>query len=304
MSLYKRCRPQIAEVFSIFGLPDDTIDDLQRSVDVTQAWVSGDHSDQTTESLSKYEFEPAQSDRLHQLYDELGMNQEYRFAPGHLDQIVVLGGLAVGNDRRMQFLKDTLQHGDVTTDRIMLLGGQRRMLQNETEDLENTFQQIKLNGTADKWSELMQARSPDTYWETDMMRAAAVSKMGSLVVKQMHLKMYNEDPLLRYELDWQGTPVTLMHTHKVERKDGKPRHTTEACMADWIKTIPPYAARVGFIGANPHTERMGKTARRALQEGGGPDIELVIAGPASSKKLGHSFYFGELARSLYEDSKY
>jgi hypothetical protein len=140
-------------------------------------------------------------------------------------------------------------------------------------------------------------------WETDLVRLAGIARLGNLSLKQLHLRLGNQDPLKRYEFDWHGTPVSLLHTLAVER-NGEPRHNTEACMRDWLRTYhPPIGARVGFVAANPHLDRVTRSAQAVLNDEGRSDIQLVAGGPGISPKAGHSIVLGEVARLLYEDQR-
>jgi hypothetical protein len=219
------------------------------------------------------------------------------------DHTIVLGGIHRGNNRRLVFMNKVLTHGTTITDDITLLGGERRVYP-ETELDEIAANMAKLANVNEPWLDFLRSSKLETWWETDLLRLAARARLGPLAVVgaeygslsakyRPHLQTFN----------WRNIPLAIMHTRAIARQ-GEPRHTTEACMSDWLTTRQPKEnARVAFMSANPHLIRMGRSAQAVLLAEDRADIELVVAGPASVEGLGHSHYLGEVARQLYEDKR-
>lgn len=292
-------QPQLREVLSIVGVPETAMNSLGEAVDATQPWVKGDHS----RPLHTFHVEEANKPALRELYDQLGLVRERPLPAGHYDQIVVLGAVQSGNNRRLRFVADALRT-DAQTDGIVLLGGQRRMFaERETEEVDANIEAVIDSGKHDKLVAKFEKFGADNIWETDLIRLAAAEQLGDLTLRRLHVRLANADPLGRYEFALGDLPVTLLHTLAVER-NGEPRHNTEACIEDWVKTLQPkQGSRVGFICANPHMERTTRAAQHVLNRLGRSDIQLIPAGPAAPEGIGDSMYLGEIARLLYEDQR-
>lgn len=295
--------PQIKDVFSIVGLPDSGTDTLEGAVELTQPWVEGDHS----RPKNKIDLDEAQRQDLQPIFEDLGMMRERPFPPGHYDQIIVLGAIHAGNIRRAEFVGRMLSREDITTDRVVLLGGQRRIYEErEMDDIATNLGEIYWDDSGDEWVENFKADifagDADKRWETDLIRLAAVAKVGPLTLKKLHLELGDIDLVRRYEFDLNGLPVSLLHTRAVERPNGEPRHTTEACIKDWVETFEPAKdAHVGMVGANPHADRMVRSARAVLSTIERGDIDLTLGSAIAPAGIRESIYLGEIARSLYED---
>lgn len=275
-------------------------DSLESAVRITQPWVRGDHS----RPVQKFKhFTDAEVAKLLEIYNRLDMVAERPLPKGHYDDIVVLGATQVGNNRRIQFLRKSIDSGQVTTDRIMLLGGQRRAFEEVEKDvLEDNLETITKRGVGDSWIEQLRTRNISDLWETDLMRVAAITCLGSMALHQLHLRIANQETVEAYHFNWRNIPIVLQHTLAVER-NGAPRHTTEACIQDWLESYkPPTGARVAFIGAQPHLDRMGLSAKYVLRQSGRNDIQLEIGG-SSVANVTPAFYLGEVARRLYEEQR-
>lgn len=300
---FERHAAEIAEVFDIVGVPEEAKTDLDRAVYETQPWIRGDHSRPQHEFLIPND--SPESQRLHELYASLGLRHEQLLPAGRYDYILVPGAVQRGNNRRLELLNRLVTDQDVTADRIVLMGGQRHIFEEkEKDDIEANWAAVESQGTGGPWLESLKRGTAKLEWETDIMRLAAIQHLGPLAVKQWHLRLAHEDHVQRYEFEWQGVSLTLLHTLAVARQHGEARHTTEACMRDWLHTNEiPEGARIGFIAANPHMERMGKAAQMVLLEEGRADLRLVVAGSAGAPDLGHNIHLGEVARNLYEDQR-
>ncbi len=298
-SFYGQHQAGITRLFDIVGLPPEAAETLETAVTATQPWVQGDHSRPENRVILAESATP----ELHDIYDTFGLMKTYELPPGDYDQIVVLGGIHRGNNRRLKFLGQVVTSGKVDAERIMLLGGEREVyLEAEAELIDQNLRDIVSRNIADSWIERVQSGKVLIQWETDLLRLAAMAQLGSLTPKDSEYNggKLTDRPHLK-EFEWQRMPLFIMHTQAVARQ-GKPRHTTEACMVDWLDTVQPREnAHVAFIGANPHIARMGRSAAAILKTHGRSDIELVLAGPHSVEGLGHSHFLGEIARHLYED---
>lgn len=294
---------ELGEVFDIVGVPEEAKTDLNRAVNETQPWIRGDHS------RPQHEFriptDSLESQRLHELYPLLGLRDEQLLPAGHYDHILVPGAVQRGNNRRLELLNRLVAEHGVIPSHVVLMGGQRHIFEEkEKDDIEANWATVEARGTGGPWLESLKRGTATLEWETDIMRLAAIQHLGPLAVKQWHLRLAHEDHVQRYEFEWQGVPLTLLHTLAVARKHGEARHTTEACMQDWLHTNDiPIGAKVGFIAANPHMERMGKAAHMVLLEEGRGDVQLVVAGSAGAPNLGHNIHLGEVARNLFEDQR-
>jgi hypothetical protein len=284
-------------------------------VNHTQRWAKGDHS-KPEHALN---IDPVHTNRLHELYVDVGMRNEVLLAPGHYDTVLVPGAVQRGNVRRVDLLRRSVDLVDgigrplVAVDEAVLLGGQRHMWELEKEDFEETL--ILLDGVDDPWLDyIREVKDISKLWETDGLRLAAMAKLMPLVLQQVVLRPEEEriiikdgfqsevDPLQGYVFTYKSMVVSLMHTLAVPRANGDPRHTTEACVEDWLlRHNPPVGAHIGFIAANPHLERMVRATRRLLTRLGRSDLKLIAAGSAAPDPLGHGHFYGETARNLYED---
>lgn len=282
-------------------LPEDTFATLESAVSATQPWVAGDHS----RPLHHFSISPEQEPILHGLYQTLGLKDGRPLPSGHYDQIVALGAIHLGNNRRISFLERMISEGGVTTDRVMLLGGQRPIYpEKEKDDIEQNLESLRQKGTEDPWVRSVMADPGILRWETDLIRLAVADHIGRLVLDKLRFRIENREIIEGYDFMWNRTPVTLMHSLAASRPHGEPRHTTESCMADWLeRESPPQNATVGFISANPHLERTYKSANYILRQHDRSDIRLVLGGSATPDTAGHGIYLGEVARNLYEDAR-
>lgn len=283
------------------ALPPATFDSLESAVDATQPWIAGDHS----RPLFDHSISAEQDPVLRGIYGRLDLKEGKRLPAGHYDHIVALGAIHLGNNRRLAFLNDTMASGQVTTDRVMLLGGQREIYpEKEKDDIEANLESLRRKGTEDPWVQQVLADPSILHWETDLIRLAAADQIGSLVLHKLRFRLENPEIIEGYDFTWGRTPVTLMHSLAANRTYGKARHTTESCMADWLKhETPPENATVGFISANPHLNRTYRSTQYVLRQYDRDDINLVLGGSATPDTAGHSIYLGEVARSLFEDTR-
>lgn len=286
------------ELFDVLGVAKPS--SLKEAVEITQPWVRGDHS--RPEQTFK-QFTDEEAEQLLAIYRRLDMVEERALPSGHYDDIVVLGATQVGNNRRINFLRKSIESGNVTSNRIMLLGGQRRPFEEFEKDiLEENLAAIDKQEAADGWTQMLKTRDISDLWETDLMRVAAITQLGTLALHQLHLRIANQEAVEAYHFNWHDIPVILQHTLAVKR-NGAPRHTTEACIQDWLESYtPPIGARVAFIGAQPHLDRMALSARHVLRKMDRDDIMLEVGG-SSVANITPAFYLGEIARRLYEEQR-
>jgi hypothetical protein len=303
-SFFVRNQEGLAELFDIVGVPDEALTSIDEAVKHTQPWVKGDHS----RPGYQFDISPADNSKLHDLYARFGQKDETMLPSGPYHEIIVPGAVQRGNRRRLELLRRAVSEHEVTTSHITLLGGERRLFPEvEKDDIETTIDTLARRGSLEPWVESVRNMDVANLWETDGMRLAALEQLGPLVLKNTaqsdRCTTTNEaDSAEGYEFMWNDIAVSLMHTLAVDRPNGERRHTTEACVRDWLQRHePPQAARIGFIGANPHLERMGRATRTVLEAEGRGDLQLVVAGSASPPELGHGHYLGEIARNLYQD---
>ena len=295
---------QMASLFSILSLPLGAVANLETAVAATQPWVKGDHGHES------YDFglNDDQRNALWGIYHARDMVEQRALPAGHYDQILVFGAVHIGNDKRLAYLRNTFEGGDVSTDRIVLLGGERAMFpEREPEDVAQSIASVLQKQHADTWFQKFIQKSPEAIDETDLLRLAALDHLGPMVLKQLRLhigeelKWRTKTPVVRTEFGWQGVPLTLSHSRAHPRKDGDPRHTTESCVVDWlIELQPKLGSKVAIIGSQPHLDRMTMTVQRVLHGKGREDIQITAGGPNTTDATGHTIYLGEIARAEYE----
>lgn len=297
-SFYDRNLESIESLFDIYGVPLNTKSSLEDVVEVTQPWVKGDHArPEHTVSVTA-----EQSGELHKIYDAVGIKKEITLAPGHYDQIIIPGAVQRGNNRRLGFLATILAAGDITADRLVLLGGEREPYREveSTAIYENLKSLAGVEQTDKRVKEMVDGSTPAH--ETDLIRLAAAVQLGSMSLVSASQKFVGRTPIKRYDFEWMQMPVTLTHTKAVKRSNGPKRHTTGACMSDWLDHFSlPRDAKVGFIATNPHIERMARSAKRVITLASRSDIQLYHAGPGALDSYTHEIFRGEVARNLYED---
>lgn len=299
-SFYNSNRNGLGILFDALGLPENAAESLEDSILATQPWARGDHTDpeQRVEIPAEHEI------ALHSLYGLFEMKAEQLLPPDEYDQILLLGGMHLGNNRRIELTKRLLE-GGVLTDHVVLLGGERRERpQHERKHIVKNIAELASRQvhTVDPWVDEIVNDSTSIRWETDMLRLAASVHLGRLTPIAQIGEGRNPE---RLDMICRDKLITLLHTQAVNRPNSdEPRHTTEACIQHWLRVVDaPQDARVGFVTANPHIERTVKTARRALRYIGRGDIDLIAAGSAAVPRSDHHIYLGEIARNLYEDGK-
>jgi hypothetical protein len=299
-TFYGQHRDQLNRLFQLVQLPYAALDSLSDAVAATQPWVKGDHA----RPNHVFNIDETNSAELHDMYTSFGLRDAQRLSADHYDHTLVLGGVQRGNNHRLEFLHKTFTRGDVSTGDIALLGGERRVYpESELTAIDENLRQVA--AIQDSWLDQLRTTAIENWWETDLLRLAAIARLGgSLAVNhESQLDLSSDSRPHVQAFTWRNIPLMIMHTQAVERQ-GEPRHTTEACIADWLATAQPVDnARVAFLSANPHLRRMGRSAQASLAAEGRSDIELVVAGPAAYTDLGHSHYLGEIARHLYEDQR-
>ncbi|HEY5152372.1 MAG TPA: hypothetical protein VII55_00185 [Candidatus Saccharimonadales bacterium] len=298
-TFYEQNREGLDSLFSIVGLPELTNKSLPEVVAATQPWVKGDHA----RPEHSFSFGVGQTAELNEIYGSLGLRDAHELPPAIYDHTIVLGGVHRGNNRRLEFLGKALTRGNIITRDIMLLGGERRVYPEvELDTIEGNLD--KLASVDEPWLDRARKSDISLWWETDLLRLAARIHLGPLTAEGHDHGPFNTlyRPHLQ-QFNWRNMPLAIMHTRAISRQ-GEPRHTTEACMRDWLNTAQPTDnATVAFVAANPHMTRMGRSARAVLRSAGRSDIDLVVAGPASPDYVGHNHYLGEIARHLYEDQR-
>lgn len=310
-TFYERNRESLAEVFGVLGKPLDALDNLEDTVLVTQEWTGGDH----TRPNYEIDLTEEESKKLRGLYGALGLLDERQLPPGHYEQIILLGAKQVGNNRRLDMIGRMLTSGQVTTDRMVWFGGERHKEPDEADMTARNFAELGQRSGTDVWTGRILKQPERVRWETDLIRLAGAAQLGPLALKQLHLRVLDAaaepkkfvripdaDPISHYELEWNGTPVTLLHSQAVNRPNGEARHTSESCADDWLEIVPPaQGARVGFVTGNPHIERATRSVHAKLHKAGRDDVNFIGSGSAANPYQKHQIFLGEIARNLYED---
>lgn len=298
-TFYDRHQATLQEMFAVLQMPDAGRS-LGAAVEATQPWVQGDHH------LPEYvvSLSGVQSAKLATIYDHLGIIQPLALPEGHYDHLLMLGGIHDGNKARLEFIKAALQHGGVTSAQLDLLGGERQIYDNvEAAAIAEDIAELAKHEGGQEWLEGLQSGERQVVYETDSIRLAAAVHLGRLarVGKDIDFRRDSSREHI-YKFTWDDLAVTLLHTRAVARPKGKPRHTTEACVRDWVRHIAPEtSAYIGFVARNPHIERVTRVTCEVIKQEGRRDIEVVQAGPAA-QTVDHSLCMGEVARNLFEDT--
>ena len=299
-------RENLAEMADILDMPQTMAGSLEAAIELTQPWTRGDHS----RPENRVKLSEQQRAGLQPLFVKFGLTSRQPFPEGDYTHILVPGAVQKGNNGRIEFIKQSFQADTITSNDIVLLGGQRKVFgEVETSLLQADLAAIKQAGIVDSWVDTLNGDVSMLAWETDFMRLAAVKHLGALPLKELHVRIVDAaitsrgDAVQQYEFEWHGMPLRLLHTLATQRPNGQPRHTTESCVKEWVALAEPVqGARVGFVASNPHRDRMAKSTRRALASIGREDIQLVAAGPANAEGVGDHIFLGEIARNLYEDT--
>jgi hypothetical protein len=306
-SFFDEHRENLGVIADILHMPSNLTDSLESAVELTQPWTRGDHS----RPEAPIELSQQQRAELQPLFAQFGLTSRQNLPDGDYAHILVPGAVQKGNNGRIEFVKDSFQADTITSNDVVLLGGQRTVFgEVETALLQADLAAIKQAGTIDTWIEALGGDVDKLVWETDFMRLAAVKHLGALPLMELHLRMVDTasaapgDAVQQYEFEWHNMPLRLLHTLATQRPNGQARHTTESCVKEWVGLAQPAeGARVGFVASNPHRERMAKSARHSLASIGREDIQIIAAGPANATGVGDHIFLGEIARNLYEDTR-
>lgn len=299
---------ELDSLFRMLDMPADASDNLANAVQATQPWAKGDHFKPDNPII----LEGERQFQAREIYRTMGLVAAQPLEPGLYDQVIALGGTQRGNNMRLTFLAQTLSQGDVQIKEggnVVLWGGQRAPFEALEEEpiRENLLALADTNHPArmNAWLGALDAERTELRNETDLMRLSALQHLGNLSLRKMHIRLGVVDSLIsHYEFHGANYGVTLLNTAAVQRANGEPRHTTEACAEQWLNNSPPPKnAKIGFISSNPYIRRTALVVQRVATAGGRTDIEIVSAGPAAYHDAKDYLFLGEIARNLYEDSK-
>ncbi len=283
------------DLLNIVGL--EQVSDAKTAYEAFSHWAQGDHA----RPHNPLRLDGTRATQAHELYDKLGMVSERPLPTGDYDEVIVLGGIHQSNKRRVDYLARQLESKNIQLragGRIVVWAGERAMFPEKEADLVARDIDTLKQKNAAAWAENAQ-----DYSETIMARLAlsTEAKLGNVALKRLHLRLNDSNPLSYYEFLGEY-PLMLLHTKADERSLGAPRHSTETCTVDWLKTFQPRQdARVAFISSNPFIDRTARVVRRALSEQGREDITILAGGPAVIPETEDSVFLGEIARNLYED---
>lgn len=303
---FEQHRNELKDLFRVLGMEDKWSDNLDELVDITKPWVQGDHFKPTLRTVLSGDAEL----EARSLYQAMGLIDERSLPTGHYDQVIVLGGTQRANNLRLSFLAESLQRSDINLrGSIVVWGGQRDIF----PELEVALMRDSLKKTEEDvhparnnaWLRALKERGAEPRDETELLRLAALHRLGDLSLRRLRIRLNTADPLIsHYEFVTPDYELTLLHTPAVHRPQGEPRHTTEACAKEWLKHAPPsYQARVAFISGNPYMERTSRVVEQTIQAAGRTDISIIPVGPAAYPDAKDYLFLGEIARNLYEDSK-
>lgn len=305
-TFFELYQPEIQELFDVLGMERTAVANLPQAVEATQPWVEGDHFTPKYKTV----LEGDQAARALEVYERMGLVDEQLLPHGEYDQLIVLGGTQRANNERINFLKQQLADGAKVNGPIILWGGERsRDVEREAAELGKNIANLSdsnHSATQNPWLEVQRSNKALPENETELLRIAALQLLGNLPLKKMYIRLDTEvsgQPLIsRYEFDYNGQRLILMHTAAVARPQGEPRHTTEACAREWLEALPPKTnARVAFVTGNPYIRRTAQVVQKVLAEQGRMDIELIACGPAAYDNARDYLFLGEIGRNLYED---
>lgn len=291
-------RDSIAEYVDIFGVDPNLVDDLEKLVEQTQPWVKGDHA-RPEHRIG--DMASATMQKLDAIHDELGLRRRLDIEEGVYEQAVILGGMHRGNTRRTRFLREQLDNPNISIGRVVALGGERGVYSEiERSQIEFDLARLGLVQTADSLvsagGKMVGVELIEN--ETDMLRLAIALELGNFSLKQESLERLdfeNENPAGMQDL-------TILHTAAVDRENGNRRHTTEACIKDWVAEFDQSisrGAKIPLIATNPHIMRAVRSAQR-IADKEGSSVEFVPVGPAGLD-CSYELFRGEVARLLFED---
>lgn len=315
-TFFDRHIEEIDTALRIVGQLEHWRGDLDSAVAQTQPWVNGDYG--KGDSLP-FGIDDEQSELLREQYPKLGIVNKTPLAEGDYDTVLMFGAVHLGNTKRTAYVAEEAMHHRFG--RVVLLGGERHIFENELDDFRNSITAVEgIVGDSDDWFKNLKKRFQADEMqisESDMIRLAAMQYLNlkgrseisfplrkGNPVNDIEGLLETRRPLWRYDFEpSDGLVVSMTHSGAHARKGdkAKPRHTTESCTRDWLYEFEPEKdARIAVIGSQPHTQRMALTVSRTLHRAGRSDIEVVAGGPSSTGRTGHTFYLGEVARTLFE----
>lgn len=269
---------QIRDACNIAGLEISSEATMADIATKLQSFARGDHFSPQL----KLELPDSSTAQALKLFSEIGMVDEVQPEPGSYDRIVVLGGIHVSNQHRLEFLRKYLDSGRITLaddGKIIMLGGNRIL-----EDSEKYVMQIGETEAASLGYELQK-------------------QLGDQVLRQMHLRVgllnRGDDVIQRRIFDGASYRTEIINANPVHRKQGKARHTTQSTAEEWLSSdFLPDNADILFISSNPYIYRTSQDTLSVINKHA-INPRLVACGPAALNDMLLQRCYGELARITY-----
>jgi hypothetical protein len=305
--LFQDKQPELRHIFRVLGY-EEFPENLDEAVNITQPWAMGDHSRPGYEHGELTEYKKTE---LHEIFTKLGMVKEQILGGEFVDDLVFCAAIFAGALRRAELLKRMVCDEGLKPNRIFILSGERRPYPEvEADDFYRTMEEVKLKKIDDPWIECIDVDNMklEDFWETDMMRLAALRHLGEMSLIRTILRDEIDEhgaPKLQYmEFDWRGIPLVMHHSLAVPRPMGLPRSTTENSIKEYADVHQPMLnSRTVLLSAQPHMQRMALSAERTLTSVGRGDIAVL---PAASRvgNIKEPMYLGEIARWLWEEREW
>jgi len=316
-SVYEEHSEEIASVFRTMG-HDITSASLDKIYKIARPWTMGDH----WALQEKIQVDESKNKELMKHFERMGMVGSIMPTGDTYNHLIVLGGTALGNDRRTQFAKGLLDKEAIKLadgGDMWFWAGQRPRLDRETPALINTKARYLEQYQEDRWlqrqSGLLESAGE---WgrplatETELARLSLMGAFGPMQMRYARLQVGLQKliegvpvravPYRSFEILDPGTKigVTILDAAAVRRPQGVPRHTTSSSATEWIKYAQPNSgARVLVINNNPHIQRGNADIQIAFNAVGRSDLQLESAGPAALETTPAQVYLGEIARMIY-----
>lgn len=285
--------------------PRDMLDYLRTK------WIGREHGNDTT----KDQFTDEQIAAAWPYLDAMGLTAEYTpdVTGMHFDHMIILGGSAGANYRRLAFGLQLLSTGAAVDTIILFVGVRMRSEIDGTSDeilrvgKQNPGGDARENPWVQKLISQGAFDTPPNHEldETDLGRIAMLQLLGNtLMPYKIEKDGEDGDRAIKdyYFRSADGQEIVLINAAAVSRGTGLRRHTSKSCVVEWLERhAPKQNARVLYITDNPSTLRTAQDTLEILKEHGREDIELIAAGPKPRANHPFQTYLGEIARLIDHD---
>jgi hypothetical protein len=307
-------KKELEGLFMAIGKQDEWSDDPRQMLDYLRSrWIGREHGN----DLAKDQFSEEQVAAAMPYFDMLGLTVEDtpEITDYHFDQMIILGGFAATNRRRLAFGLELLKNNNATVDTIIFFLGERpRSVRDGTNEQILGINEAKSAGDVreNPWVKQLTMQgaftSPPLHDlnETDVGRIAMLQLMGNSLMPY-RVEVDESDAAGRikdyYFRTDTGQEILLINAAAVDRGIDRPRrHTSKSCAVEWLERhAPKRHAKVLYITDNPSTLRTALDTYAVLKKYGRDDIHLIPAGPAPYKTQAIQTYLGEIARLIDND---